>query len=53
MMEYFTFAAEKEDVGTRLDVFLAENMEDLSRSAVQKLVEGGHIQLNVKIMLPP
>ena len=26
-MEYFTFAAEKEDVGTRLDVFLAENME--------------------------
>ena len=40
MMEYFTFAAEKEDVGTRLDVFLAENMEDLSRSAVQKLVEG-------------
>ena len=45
-MEYFTFAAEKEDVGTRLDVFLAENMEDLSRSAVQKLVEGGHIQLN-------
>ena len=46
MMEYFTFAAEKEDVGTRLDVFLAENMEDLSRSAVQKLVEGGHIQLN-------
>lgn len=29
-----------------MDVFLAENMEDLSRSAVQKLVEGGHIQLN-------
>lgn len=45
-MEYFTIAAEKEDVGTRIDVFLAENMENLSRSGVQKLIEDGHIQLN-------
>ena len=45
-MEYFTIAAEKEDVGTRIDVFLAENMENLSRSGVQKLIDEGHIQLN-------
>ena len=45
-MDYFTFAAEKEDVGTRIDVFLAENMEDLSRSGVQKLIEEGMITLN-------
>ena len=45
-MDYFTFAAEKEDVGTRIDVFLAENMEDLSRSGVQKLIDEGLITLN-------
>ena len=45
-MDYFTFAAEKEDVGTRIDVFLAENMEDLSRSGVQKLIDEGMITLN-------
>ena len=44
-MDYFTFAAEKEDVGTRIDVFLAENMEDLSRSGVQKLIDEGMITL--------
>lgn len=45
-MEYMTFGAEKEDVGIRLDVFLAENMENLSRSGVQKLIEAGQITLN-------
>lgn len=45
-MEYFTFAAEKEDAGQRIDVFLAENLESLSRSGVQKLLEKGCIRLN-------
>ena len=45
-MEYFTFGAEQEDVGTRIDVFLADAMENLSRSGVQKLIEEGHITLN-------
>ena len=39
-MEYFTFGAEQEDV------FLADAMENLSRSGVQKLIEEGHITLN-------
>ena len=45
-MEYFTFAAEKTDIGTRIDVFLAENMEDVSRSSIQKWIETGNILLN-------
>lgn len=45
-MEYITFMAEKEDAGTRIDLFLAENMENLSRSGIQKLMEEGHIRLN-------
>lgn len=45
-MEYFTFVAEKADVGSRIDVFLAENMEDVSRSSVQKWIETGNICVN-------
>lgn len=45
-MEYFTFGAEREDVGCRIDIFIAENMEGLSRSGVQRLIEVGHIRLN-------
>ncbi|WP_304508666.1 RluA family pseudouridine synthase [Anaerotignum sp.] len=45
-MEYFTFGAEQEDAGCRIDVFIAENMESLSRSGVQRLIEEGHIRLN-------
>lgn len=45
-MEYFTFVAEKADVGSRIDVFLAENMEEVSRSSVQKWIETGNIRLN-------
>lgn len=47
-MEYMTFAAEKEDSGVRIDVFLADALEDISRSGVQKLMEQGHIQCNGK-----
>ncbi len=45
-MEYFTFGAEREDRGCRIDVFIADNMEKLSRSAVQRLMEEGHVRLN-------
>ena len=44
-MEYFTFGAEQEDVGTRIDVFLADAMENLSRSGVQKLIAEGQKQI--------
>lgn len=51
-MEYMTFVAEREEAGTRIDVFLAENMENLSRSGVQKLMESGHIHVNGGIVKP-
>jgi len=45
-MDYFTFGAEREDVGCRIDVFIADNIEELSRSGVQRLIEEGHVRLN-------
>lgn len=48
MMEYFTFGTEAEDIGSRIDIFLAENLEEISRSGVQKLIDEGYVQLNGK-----
>ncbi|MCQ4935784.1 MULTISPECIES: RluA family pseudouridine synthase [Anaerotignum] len=45
-MDYFTFGAEREDVGCRIDVFIADNIDELSRSGVQRLIEEGHVRLN-------
>ncbi|MBR1736374.1 MAG: RluA family pseudouridine synthase [Firmicutes bacterium] len=42
------FEAEEENIGKRLDSFLSENMEDMSRSYVQKLIESGNILINEK-----
>ena len=39
MTTYLT--ADAEDAGLRLDAFLAENLEELSRSRAQQLIEGG------------
>ncbi len=49
-MEIFTLVAEKEDVGTRIDVFTTENFEELSRSGVQKLIENGNLRVNEKVI---
>lgn len=47
-MEEFIFIIEQEEVGNRIDVFLAENSEDLSRSAAQKLIDEEHVLVNGK-----
>lgn len=47
-METLYFIAEKEDAGRRIDVFLSEQVEELSRNAIQKLLESNHIQVNDK-----
>lgn len=47
--EVLEFYVEQEDVGTRIDVYLAENMDDLSRSAMKKLIDEGNVQINGKI----
>ena len=43
-MEIFTI--ETDDVNKRVDVFLSEEMEDVSRSALQKNIEKGNITVN-------
>ncbi|MEA1959942.1 MAG: RluA family pseudouridine synthase [Bacillota bacterium] len=40
------FTVEEESEGERLDAFIAENMERLSRSMVQTLIKEKHIQVN-------
>ena len=47
-MEYLTFAAEQQDAGIRTDVFLADNIDGLSRSSIKKLLEQGNIRINGK-----
>ena len=43
IMERMAFQAEEADKGRRLDVFLSENIEGITRSHVQKLIEGGMV----------
>lgn len=47
-MENYTFIAEDEDEGRRIDVFTAENIDELSRNSVQKLIETGGVKVNDK-----
>lgn len=41
-----TFAAEADDVGKRIDVFAAENYEELSRSGLKKIIDTGGVTVN-------
>lgn len=45
-MKLYTLAAEKEDIGIRIDVYISNNFESLSRNAVQKLIENENITIN-------
>ena len=42
-MEILTLQPNKEDAGTRLDAWLAANVEDLTRSAAVRLIEEGRV----------
>ncbi len=48
LMEKTEFVASSSDIGTRLDTFLAESCEELTRSAIQKLIESGNATVNEK-----
>ncbi len=37
------FTAKEKDTGIRLDKFLSENMEGMTRSYIQKIIEGGNL----------
>jgi pseudouridine synthase, rluA family len=43
-----TYRAEFEDINKRIDVFLNDEFEEMSRSALQKLIEKGNITVNDK-----
>ena len=45
-MEEFSFQVEGADAGRRLDQYLAELMEDTTRSAVQRLCDQGRVLVN-------
>lgn len=42
----FSFLIEEEQTGTRIDVFLADEIQQLSRSHIQKLINEGSILVN-------
>lgn len=66
--EIMDFFVEKEEGGLRIDRYLADNQEDLTRSYIQKLIADGRVLVNekpvkanykvnsgdgIKLMLPP
>lgn len=52
-LEEFQFVVEPEQAGLRLDIFLAEQMEDSSRSFIKKLIKDGHVLLNGEPITKP
>ena len=47
-MTKLTFCVEQDFVGLRLDKYLSERMDDLSRSAIAKLIEDGRVTIGDK-----
>ena len=47
-MEPIHLTPAPEDAGTRIDCFLASHLDGVTRSAAQKLLEGGAVQVNGK-----
>ncbi len=45
-MDHFKFIVEKNQEGIRLDAFIAENIEEATRSFLQKQIEKGHVLVN-------
>ena len=51
MSEKIRIEIEKEDAGRRIDAFLADEIEGVTRSYLQKLIENGNIQIEGKSKL--
>ncbi|MBO7155907.1 MAG: RluA family pseudouridine synthase [Clostridia bacterium] len=49
-MEHSLFVVSQEEIGERLDVFLAKNLEDFTRSRVKNSIEEGHVTINDKLV---
>ena len=44
--EYFQLRPERDDLGARLDRYVADNLPDLSRGTVQGLIESGRVRVD-------
>ncbi|NLK96963.1 MAG: RluA family pseudouridine synthase [Epulopiscium sp.] len=47
-MDFYTYIVESEDAGKRVDVFLTNELEEVSRSFIQKLISDEKIKVNQK-----
>ena len=47
------FSVDRENNGKRLDVFLAGNIKQLTRSFLKKLIENKQVRLNNKVLVSP
>jgi len=52
-MQHLSFTAEDQDRGTRLDVFLAAQTQDMSRARVQALIKEGFANVNGRAIGAP
>ncbi|KMT21439.1 RluA family pseudouridine synthase [Clostridium cylindrosporum] len=48
--EILNFTIDKEDANKRIDVYLSENIEDMSRSQIKKLIDDETVKVNGKII---
>ena len=44
--QVFTFSIDQENKGTRIDLVLSLQLEEVSRSFIQKLIEQGNVRVN-------
>ena len=47
------FSVDTKNKGKRLDIFLAENIKEFTRSFLKKLIENKQVKLNNKILSSP
>ena len=47
------FLVDEKNIGKRLDVFLTDNINHLTRSYLKKLIENEHVKLNKKVLRVP
>jgi len=47
-MDCISFAVEKDDINKRIDIFLNNEIDNISRNAIQKLIENNNVFVNKK-----
>ena len=47
------FFASKEHIGTRVDIFLQSQLQNLSRTKIKNIIAGGYVKINDMTTLIP